>query len=169
MLFKTTFQNLNQLKDILTQVDNTDLCEKLPILSLSSIGMHIRHVLEFYICLIEAKQTKTINYDLRKRDLALETSTNKCVFIIDDIIKEVKAFTTDEELTLIADYSTEQTENAITLKTSLYRELLYNIEHCTHHMAIIKIGLKSLEKEIHINEGFGVASSTIRNNTKCAQ
>lgn len=170
MVFKTTLQNLNQLKNILTQINNNDLCKKLPVLSYSSIGMHIRHVLEFYTCLIEARQTKIINYDSRKRNTELENDIDICVFSIDDIIKNINTFNDDEELTLIADYSKDENKKeAITLKTSLYRELLYNIEHCTHHMAIIKIGLKALEKEISINEGFGVASSTIRNNKKCAQ
>ncbi len=170
MIFTTTSQNLNQLKNILIQIDDTDLCKKLPILSYSSIGMHIRHILEFYTCLIEARQTKIINYDSRKRNTELENNTDICVFLIDDIIKSINSFNDDEDLTLIADYSKEvNKEETITLKTSLYRELLYNIEHCTHHMAIIKIGLKALEKEISIHEGFGVAPSTIRNNSKCVQ
>ena len=49
--------------------------------------------------------------------------------------------------------------NAIT--TTIERELLYNIEHTIHHLAIIKIGLKIVAPEISVSDHFGVAASTL--------
>ena len=48
------------------------------------------------------------------------------------------------------------------VESTLDRELIYNIEHAIHHMAMIKIGLKVLAPELHLPENFGVAPSTIR-------
>ena len=51
----------------------------------------------------------------------------------------------------------------MTINTSLHRELQYNIEHAVHHLAIIKIGIKSLEDSFKLDDNFGIAASTIRN------
>jgi len=51
----------------------------------------------------------------------------------------------------------------------LHRELQYNIEHAVHHLAIIKIGVKTLEDSFKLDDNFGIAASTIRNKNACAQ
>jgi hypothetical protein len=48
------------------------------------------------------------------------------------------------------------------VNSSLYRELLFNIEHAIHHMAILKIGTKIVLPEWDLPQQFGVAPSTIR-------
>ena len=58
------------------------------------------------------------------------------------------------------------TENLI--ETNYYRELMYNIEHCIHHQAIIKIALLNFGKT-EIAENLGVAKSTIEYKKQCAQ
>jgi hypothetical protein len=53
------------------------------------------------------------------------------------------------------------------LTATTLRELLYNLEHCIHHQALIKVAV--LESDtIFVNENFGVARSTL-NIEKCAQ
>ena len=53
--------------------------------------------------------------------------------------------------------------------TSTYnREIVYNIEHAVHHMALIKVALKELEVEF-VNEEFGVAYATVQYRRVCAQ
>ena len=53
-------------------------------------------------------------------------------------------------------------EEAITIETNYYRELIYNIEHAVHHMAIMKIGIHEVAPYISLPADFGVAASTIR-------
>jgi len=48
------------------------------------------------------------------------------------------------------------------IKTSLDRELVYNIEHAIHHMAIIRIAIENEFDSVSIDKHFGVAYSTIR-------
>ena len=38
----------------------------------SSIGQHLRHILDLYMALINPTQAHTIDYDIRRRGLALE-------------------------------------------------------------------------------------------------
>ena len=49
------------------------------------------------------------------------------------------------------------------VESTLERELVYNIEHAVHHMAMIKIGLRQIAPEILIDKNFGVAQSTVNN------
>jgi len=170
MIKETITANFQQLKGILSQISDAQLSRKLPVLNNSTIGMHIRHILEFYSCLIEARTSKIVDYDARKRDIELETRARKCIDIIDDILDFVMKDPEDFSIKLKANYSVKKEEDPIILNTTFSRELLYNIEHTVHHMAIIKIGIKDLnDSNIHIDENFGVAVSTIRNKTVCAQ
>ena len=58
--------------------------------------------------------------------------------------------------------------SVMSLPTNYYRELMYNLEHSVHHMALIRVGLKEFSAW-HIVENFGIASSTIRHKKQCAQ
>jgi hypothetical protein len=53
-------------------------------------------------------------------------------------------------------------EEFITIETNFLRELVYNIEHAVHHMAIIKIGVREVAPQIVLPHDFGIAASTIR-------
>jgi hypothetical protein len=50
----------------------------------------------------------------------------------------------------------------VTIDTNATRELVYNIEHAVHHMAIIKIGVREIATYIDLPTDFGIAASTIR-------
>jgi hypothetical protein len=40
--------------------------------------------------------------------------------------------------------------------------MVYNIEHCIHHQALIKVALNEMEANHLINKNFGIAPSTIQ-------
>ncbi|MCV6628293.1 MAG: DinB family protein [Flavobacteriaceae bacterium] len=169
MIFETTTQQLRSLHTVIDQIPPADLCKPLPVLSGSSVGMHVRHILEFYICLTEGFETGMVDYDKRARKMELETKPE----IIKECIINLTAFVANKPankpLELHADYGSVQEPRPVKTPTSLHRELLYNIEHGVHHMALIKIGLQHLDCKVKTESGFGVASSTIRNQKICAQ
>ncbi len=59
-------------------------------------------------------------------------------------------------------------ENQVSIQTNYFRELLYNLEHCIHHQALIKVAVFQLEN-IKVTENFGIAPSTIEYKKQCAQ
>jgi len=136
------------LKELSENLTDKQLTEGLPVLNGSSIGAHIRHILEFYVCLLESSNNNTLNYDNRKRDSTIEVFTKKCVLIIDQILQGIIKYEQDFEITLCADYSTNEAKDIVTVKTTFFRELLYNIEHLVHHLAIIKIGVRTLKSKV---------------------
>ena len=164
-----TINHLNQLKELSENLTDEQLSSTLTVLNEASIGAHIRHILEFYMCLLECDNSKNLNYDFRKRDRTIEVCTAKCVSTIENLLVELQKHQTDFEIDLSADYGTGEVNQEITVRTTFFRELLYNIEHLVHHLAIIKIGIQSLEPKLNISGDLGVAASTIRNRASCAQ
>ena len=55
-------------------------------------------------------------------------------------------------------------EDSVTIATTANRELVYNIEHAVHHMAIMKIGVREVAPYVKLSPDFGIAASTIRYN-----
>jgi uncharacterized damage-inducible protein DinB len=169
MIHQITREKFDQLLQLVNQFDDDRLRRPLEVLNGSSIGMHIRHILEFYLCLFEAVACKELNYDLRKRDRSMEMHTASCRKCLKYLQKQLLTYPQDFDMQVYADYSLMDDERPIAVKTTYFRELLYNVEHTVHHMAIIKIGLRALGGAFLTGEDFGVAASTVRNNKICAQ
>lgn len=168
MIKQAVATHLQQLKDLLVQLSPAQFVEKLPVLSYSTIGMHVRHVVEFYECLLESETTQQVDYDARKRNATLENDPQTCIGAIEVIVDRVFRHEEDFPIQLCANYSLSEGEST-SVPTTFLRELLYNIEHTVHHLAIIKIGVKHLDTDtVLIDEQFGVAISTLRNRKVCA-
>lgn len=169
MIQSITSNHLGQLKALIQGLADGQFLQSVPILEGSSVGKHVRHILEFYLCLCDALDTGELNYDNRKRDKLLETSKVKCVLMITEISAKISSYDSDFPIRLQADYSISEENGKITLNTTFFRELLYNVEHIVHHLAIIKIGITSIAPYFEIEDNIGVAASTIRNNKICAR
>jgi len=154
-------QNLLELKDLLQKISGEQYARPSEILSGASIGQHLRHVLEFYYCLIEAMESGIINYDNRKRNKQIEINTSVAVGAIDNILSVLEKGLKCADLTLQGNFGAAG-EPVISIQSSVNRELAYNLEHSIHHQALIKIGLKEQGIEYLIEAGFGVAPATIR-------
>ncbi|MEO9475509.1 MAG: DinB family protein [Cyclobacteriaceae bacterium] len=152
---------LKQLSTVMDGLTDTQFVTKVPVLSNATIGQHVRHTLEFFICLMDAKNEGVINYDERKHDKFIEQETQLAGSVIQSVEEFLQKETEDFRLVLKANYSVED-DSSETIPTNFYRELAYNIEHAIHHMALIKIGCKAVCPALVLPEHFGVASSTVR-------
>lgn len=152
---------LNQLEEVIAQLEEKEYQQGLDVLSGSSVGQHIRHTLEFFICLIDGRNERVINYDDRKHDHVIESDPKMALSVIQSIIEFLHRDNADFGLTFRANYQIEG-EDEVAIQSSFYRELAYNIEHAIHHMALIKIGVRALRETIKLPDYFGVASSTVR-------
>ncbi|WP_109832894.1 DinB family protein [Reichenbachiella versicolor] len=160
MSLVVTSQNIfNQLSELLTRLSDTDYSRTLPILNGSSIGQHVRHTLEFYTCLFEGIPNGTVDYDSRRRDIFLESNTSQAQNCLDRISNFLKNVEDNIDLELIQSYGEGEDTR---VPTNLNRELIYNIEHAVHHMALIRVGLMEIDSEMELDKGFGVASSTLK-------
>ncbi len=152
---------LEQLDSLIDQCQAEDFSRPLPELSGATFGQHIRHILEFFICLYDARNERKVNYDHRKHDPEIEIDKNLASSIIHSIHVFLDQNKEDFEITFEANYALAGGVNQI-MKSSFYRELTYNIEHAIHHFALLKIAVCQSLTYIELPEHFGVASSTIR-------
>lgn len=161
---------LNDLRHYLALIDPVVYQTPMPILSGATIGQHTRHIIEFYNCLVEQysdNNVPIISYALRRRDYLIETAPEfalSCVNVIRERLKEI-----NPEAQCLLD-CTEHGQEKLLVPSTMGRELIYTIEHTIHHLAIVKIALKTIAPSIVLPEHFGVAPSTIRyRQESCAQ
>lgn len=150
MLFLSVSQTLTKLIDLLNQLDDEQYAAPCEALSKASIGQHVRHIIELFQCVLQQYDKGVINYDKRARNTQIETEVAYAISCIEAIHADIHK----ENKTLIL----EQFEMEIT--TNYHRELLYNLEHCIHHQALIKVAVLPLS-EISLCPTFGIAPSTL--------
>lgn len=163
MILKRACTNiLNQLTDIVNQLDASDFIKPSESLSNSTIGQHLRHTLEFFICFQQGYENGLINYDKRAHDKLIETDKYIALSVINRITEFVNQLQ-EKVLQLEVGYHLHK-EEFVTVETNATRELVYNIEHAVHHMAIMKIGIREVAPYLKLPQNFGIAASTIRYN-----
>lgn len=153
---------LMQLIDTLNYLNYDEYVQPLPMLSDSSIGQHTRHIIELFQQLNSGYKTSVVDYDNRKRNLQIQTDIGYALECMAQIISCLEK--ENKQLHL----STVNNNNETKIESNYYRELMYNVEHCIHHQAIIKIALIILGKE-NLDSNFGVAKSTLLYRQQCAQ
>lgn len=154
----------NDIEAALQQMSNEQYSKPCDLLYKASIGQHVRHTLDLFVSLLNGYDSGIVNYDQRKRDIHIETDKTKAISVMHDILTAI--YRPGKELMLEGDFSGDG--NMIVIETNFTRELAYNLEHTTHHMAMIKVGINELGG-IALPENFGVAPATIKHKIACAQ
>jgi len=152
---------LKQLADAIGQIEEKDFIKPCPSLSYATLGQHVRHTLEFFICLEQGFEQGIVNYDKRAHDKLIESDRVIAVATIEGIGDFISSQVGDKKLKLEVGYEPDD-DKFVTLDTNYLRELTYNIEHAVHHMAIMKIGVREVAPYVHLSTDFGVAISTLR-------
>jgi uncharacterized damage-inducible protein DinB len=154
---------LNQLENVVEQVHAEDFSKPSAALSQATIGQHLRHTVEFFICLENGFEKGLVNYDKRNHDHLIESDKVIASASLRSIVEFISTHREDKALTLEVAYERDR-EDWVTLETNYHRELVYNIEHAVHHMAIMKIGIREVAPYVQLPADFGIAVSTMRYN-----
>jgi len=147
-----------QLSDSLQQLSNEEYAKKSATLFNATIGQHVRHIIELFICLDHGYERGVINYEKRKGDYTIESEKEIAIMLLEQISSGFHL--QDKNLLLEATYD-EHLNDTILISTNYFRELVYNLEHTVHHMALIRVGINEVSA-VKVPEEFGVASSTIK-------
>lgn len=161
---------LKQLITVSDELHDEEFRQPLDILSKNSIGKHIRHIIEFYDLMMVGNTSGSVDYDKRSHDKVLEENRILAVEKMNALSQEIDSIAEDKAIIMTANYSLKEYD-PLKIKTTLFRELQYNIEHAVHHMAIIKIALINNFPAVAIPVNFGIAHSTIKyqRDSECAQ
>lgn len=162
MLIASINTSLDELIELLNQLSDQEYSKSCFELSGASIGEHTRHIVEMFQCLNRNYDSGIVNYDKRERNALIETNTGFAVQMILDIKNSLSRENRNLKLQQMID------GNVVNIQSNYYRELLYNLEHCIHHQALIKVGILKCEN-VAVDDNFGVACSTIEYRKQCAQ
>lgn len=147
-----------QLSDSLDQLSEENYRQPIPVLFNATIGQHVRHIVELFICLDAGYESGLVNYEKRKRDIKIETDKLFAGDLLKKIYKNLEK--ENKDLLMEASYD-EHDDETIFINTNYYREIAYNLEHTVHHMALIRVGINAIAS-INLPESFGVAGSTVK-------
>jgi hypothetical protein len=162
MLLPAIHNSLQELNDLLVQISDADYSHPCHELSNATIGEHTRHIIEMFQCLNSQYETGIVNYDQRLRNKSIQTNSEYAI----EQIKEIQNALDKENKKLALQQIIDG--EAIHIESNYFRELLYNLEHCIHHQALIKVAIL-MNGKLVVNENFGVARSTIEYRKQCAQ
>lgn len=165
MLLKQPILNVfTQISEALQQLTDEEYSRPSEILFTATIGQHVRHIIELFLCLENGYDEGTVNYEKRKRDYRIETDRLFACSLFQDIYSRLPK--PNKEIKLEAeDYDDDAT---VSVPSNYYREIAYNLEHTIHHMALIRVGVSEVSS-VSLPKSFGVAYSTLKFRQQCAQ
>jgi len=168
-IIKNTQDILEQVRTLVSSLSEDQFISELKVLNGSTIGQHVRHMVEFYIELYKGCKTGIVSYDDRVRDLKLESDQKFVLSNLDEISYLCGEYDLERSLIVVSNHG-NISDSVMESRTSFMRELVYAADHTVHHLAIVKIAMKIEFPSLVIPENVGVAPSTIRyRETACAQ
>ena len=127
----------------------------------SSVGAHIRHILDRFHCFLAGMPAGSIDYDARKRDKSIEKNLDVATFALVSVRRRIETMAALDDLgnAITVRESVHHQGPAVTMPSTVGRELMGLVTHSTHHLAIIALIVKSYGYEM--DSDFGKAASTI--------
>jgi hypothetical protein len=125
----------------------------------SSVGAHIRHIIERFNCFFDGYQIKQINYDNRKRDRHLETNLASARSVLSGFAQLLSQVRNTEIAALSVTESVDTNQAPVLVESTVKRELMGLVSHTTHHLAIIVLLVN--EQGGHLPSELGKAASTL--------
>ena len=148
---------------LVDSLDDAHYVQVVQTITQSSIGQHLRHVLDLFNALVPALTDAGayLDYDVRRRSHPVErerslasTELHGYIALLDDFKKNRFC---DFALTVSSEADLDGGRPA-QLRSSLGRELMFVGSHASHHYAIIRI--IALQLGIHLPHDFGIAATT---------
>lgn len=151
-------ENLQKASLLLTSIDQKIYIDESIAPYYSSIGSHIRHVLDFFNCIVEGLDVNNIDLTARKRDERVATQIPYALESILSIQQTLMSFSN-----VSTNYLIHVTDNLgqgnITVDYTLESILAHANSHAVHHFATIGYMLHQLNVP-HTVSGFGYNPTT---------
>ena len=150
---------LAQAQNLVAQLDDERFRAAAP--RSSSVGAHLRHVIDCYRCFFAGLDAGRIDYDDRQRNPALETDREVALRVLGELVAGFEALPRDLDrpLEVRVDAAAWGAGSLHWQRSTLGRELQFLVSHTVHHFALIALLLRDCGFEP--GQGFGVAPSTL--------
>lgn len=156
-LLKGCTYSINQCDYLLQQITEKSYIHRSE--SASSIGAHMRHLLDRYHCFFAGLGDGSVDYDARKRDQGIQTNLEAARFAVASVARRLQDLQVKGGETLRVRESVHHLSSKVVIDSTVSRELMGLITHTTHHLAII--GMIARDLGYSLDRDFGKAPSTL--------
>jgi len=127
----------------------------------SSIGGHVRHIVDRFQSFFQGLPIQQIDYDERARDKTIETSLESASFALASVQRRLESLMPHQiqHQNLVVCETVHQQGFTVQVSSTAERELMSLITHSIHHLAIIALLAKALGYKV--DQSFGKAPSTV--------
>ncbi|RED46092.1 hypothetical protein [Seonamhaeicola aphaedonensis] len=142
IIIESTLKTLKKSRSLLEKISDKELCNTSISPYHSSIGSHVRHILDFYDCIFNKNSDNLIDLTARSRNRAVETKCCTALSYLSFIEEKLKTaeFNMSDTVIVIDDLGLGKIEMQYTM-ASLFSQAN---SHTIHHYAIINYILKGL-------------------------
>ena len=156
-LVQRTHQTLMQGSQLIAGLDRDVYTHSDQSLFPSGVGVHVRHILDYYQCALTGFRTG-IDYCKRQRDPRIESDVEIAVSKFTDTVNELKSLIGKLESDHPVAVLEAESSGVQKIASTLGRELHYLLNHTIHHYAIVALILRM--QNVEVPDDFGVAPST---------
>lgn len=142
-ILKASIATLEKSKSLLNALTDEQLADRSVAPYYSCVGSHLRHVLDFYDCVLNDINKNTVDLTIRTRDERIATECQYATQNVDRIIDKIKSLDTidlSKKTIVIDDLGLGSIKIEYTL-SALFAQMAI---HATHHYAMISYILANL-------------------------
>lgn len=152
-ILTASINTLSKSKGLLDKLSNEELCnDSIPPYH-SSIGSHIRHILDFYKCILAGIDNGIVDLTKRERDLSVETDCDCAYDYLESMVNELN--TANMDLNAIIDVRDDLGQGILEIQYTIGSLFAQANSHTIHHYAIINYILERQGINIE-DEDFGL-------------
>ncbi len=151
-IIDATTHTLLKAKSLLNTLSDDELRNDSVPPYYSCVGSHIRHILDFFDCILEGIESGEVDLTARRRDLRVEQQCDFASESIDRVVSSLRAIggQSDAHVNVTDDLGLGKT----TIKQTVSGLLAQANSHTIHHYAIISYILDHLNVQVE-DETFG--------------
>jgi len=146
-MFKAIKENLNRGIKLLNSISDTQYSDTSVAPYYSSIGGHMRHILDVFDCIFDGLETKKIDLTARKRNELAENKTSFGIAYFEQVISKLNSIDSSK-LDEISEVTDDLGLGDITANYTLASALIQAHSHAIHHFASIGYIIAQLELEL---------------------
>lgn len=158
IIIQSSIKTLIKSKSLLRNLTNEELSNYSVSPYYSCIGSHLRHILDFYDCILEGVNAKSIDLISRKRDEGIHKDCDYAFSNVERVINELRQLG-DVDFSEIYLVSDDLGLGKVSIEYTLGAVLAQANSHAIHHYAIISYILDRLKIPIK-DESFGYNPTT---------
>ena len=159
-MIKAIEGNLQRGIQLLNCISNDEYCNKTIAPYYSSIGGHMRHILDVFECVFEGLESNDINLINRSRNEQVENYIKTGIIYFEEIIRKLHLLNSEEFETII-NVTDDLGLGTVTVKTTLIGILMQAHSHAIHHFAIVAHIISQLGIQLP-DDDFGFNPTTPR-------